>query len=553
MHRLLIVDDEPLIVHGLVDFIAQQERWPLEVYGALSAEEALAMLDRHRMDIVISDIGMPEMDGLELQKRIVRRWPKCKIIFLTGFNDFDYVQEAMRHQGLDYVLKAEGDDAVVQALEKAIEQIKEDIRKEELILQADKQLKLAIPSLQKELLSHILQGDLHSVTRLDSLFGELNVPFASDAPVMMAMVRYDHFGRFHSIYDRSLLSYSIQNIAQEVLTNSVSLVSIELDRSRMMWFMQPCPDGEGGGLSVNDLPYAGGCLELIQQTCRELLDMPLSFIMKEIAVPWAEVGDLYEEYNRLLSRGLGMGSEFLWIYDETTAMPHEGRHTPFHSGQLRSRIDLMTLYFQNGQKDAFEGVLSDIVAEGGRFTADPSIQQEIYYSLVPMFLSQLNRLSGEEQRGLIDIGRLTGLGAHVSWNEAMEYLRKLSSSMFAESRGGMEREENVVVHKVQRYVQEHLGGDLSLVAIGDVIGHNSKYLSRLYKKATGEDLSAYISGTKLKKAQEMLKDTNMKIYEVSAAIGFLSEPYFYRFFRKATGMTPQDYRDLHGGGIHEHL
>jgi len=553
MHRLLIVDDEPLIVHGLVDFIAQQERWPLEVYGALSAQEALAILDRHRMDIVISDIGMPEMDGLELQKKIVRRWPKCKIIFLTGFNDFDYVQEAMRHQGFDYVLKAEGDDAVVQALEKAIEQIKEDIRKEELILQADKQLKLAIPSLQKELLSHILQGDLHAVTRLDAFFAELNVPLAADAPVMMAMVRFDRFGRFHSIYDRSLLSYSIQNIAQEVLTTSVRLVSVELDLSRMMWFMQPCRDEEGEGLRENALLYVGGCLELIQQTCKELLDMPLSFIMKEIAVSWSEVGDLYEEYNRLLSRGLGMGSEFLWIYDEKTTMSNGSRYTPFHSGQLRNRIDLMTLYLQSGQKEAFDGVLADVVAEGGRFAGDPTIQQEIYYSLVPMFLSHLNRLSGEERNGLIDISRLTGPGAHVSWNEAMEYMKGLSSAIFAESRGGMEREENVVVHKVQRYVQEHLGGDLSLVTIGDVIGHNSKYLSRLYKKATGEDLSGYISGTKLKKAQEMLKDTKMKIYEVSAAIGFLSEPYFYRFFRKATGMTPQDYRDLHGGRANEYL
>jgi len=548
MYRLLIVDDEPLIVHGLVDFIMQQDCWPLEVYGALSAKEALDMLGRHRMDIVISDIGMPGMDGLELQKRIVRRWPKCKVIFLTGFNDFDYVQEAMRHQGFDYVLKAEGDDAVIQALEKAIEQIKEDIRKEELIVKADRQLKLAIPSLQKKLLSHILQGDLHTVTRLETFFAELNVPLAADAPVMMAMVRFDHFGRFHSIYDRSLLSYSIQNIAQEVLTSAVRLVFVELDQSRMMWFMQACPGGEEDGLRENALLYVGGCLELIQQTCKELLDMPLSFIMKEISVPWSEVGALYEEYNRLLSRGLGISSEFLWIYDETTAMPHGGRFTSFHSGQLRNRIDLMTLYLQSGQKEAFDAVLMDVVVEGGRFTGDPAIQQEIYYSLVPMFLSQLNRLSGDEQNGLIDIGRLIGLGTHVSWGEAMEYLKKLSSMMFAESRGGMEREENVVVRKVQRYVKEHLGGDLSLVAIGDVIGHNSKYLSRLYKKATGEDLSSYISGTKLKKAQAMLKDTNMKIYEVSAAIGFLSEPYFYRFFRKATGMTPQDYRDLHGDG-----
>ncbi|MFC5403386.1 response regulator transcription factor [Cohnella soli] len=548
MHRVLIVDDEPLIVHGLVDFLAQQEHWALEVYGALSAEEALALLGKHRMDIVVSDIGMPEMDGLELQKRIIRQWPKCKVIFLTGFNDFDYVQEAMRHQGVDYVLKAEGDDAVVRALEKAIEQIGEEIRKEELVAQADKQLKLALPSLQRELLSHILQGDQHAITKLEKLFAELNVPLAADAPVLMAMVRVDHFGRFHSIYDRSLLIYSIRNIAQEILTSSVRLVSVELDRSRTMWLMQLAGTDEIGGLRENIPQYIGGCLELIQMTCRDLLDTPLSFIMKRTSVRWERSADLYEEYNRLLSRGLGMGSEFLWVYDEGSSEAASGSaRAPFNSGQLRSRIDLMTLYLQNGQKEAFDGALAEVIRDGDRYEGDPAIRQEIYYSLVPMYLTQLNRLSGEERERLFDIDRLTGLGAHVSWKEAMAYLQELSGAIFAESRGGMEQEENVVVQKVQRYVREHLGDDLSLVAIGDVIGHNSKYLSRLYKKATGEDLSSYISGMKLKKAQEMLKDTQMKIYEVSAAIGFLSEPYFYRYFRKATGMTPQEYRDLHGG------
>ncbi|MDG0790091.1 response regulator [Cohnella ginsengisoli] len=91
MYRLLIVDDEPIIVNGLIDYFSQSDQWPLEVYGVSSAEEALQLLLQNRMDIVITDIGMPEMNGLELQKRIVAQWPRCKIIF------FDRVQSVRIH------------------------------------------------------------------------------------------------------------------------------------------------------------------------------------------------------------------------------------------------------------------------------------------------------------------------------------------------------------------------------------------------------------------------------------------------------------------------
>lgn len=146
----------------------------------------------------------------------------------------------------------------------------------------------------------------------------------------------------------------------------------------------------------------------------------------------------------------------------------------------------------------------------------------------------------------MDLFKLTRMEEHASWGAAAEYFEGLAATIFSHTHVGMEREEHAVVNKIHQYVHEHLDKDVSLVCIGDAIGHNSKYLSRLYKKITGEDLSQYIARIKLARAQALLKETHMKIYEVSAAIGFLSEPYFYRFFRKATGFTPQEYRDLHG-------
>lgn len=550
MHRLLIVDDEPIIVNGLVDFFAQNDELDLEVSGAFSALEALELLRTTRMDIVISDVGMPEMDGLALQKRILAQWPRCKVIFLSGYNEFGYIQEAIRHQGFDYVLKAEGDDAILEAVRKALEQTRKELHADELLQRANRQLELALPSLQKELLRNILQGDPHphTATRLRELFADLQMPLDADKPTLGVMVRMDAYRHESDLYDRKRQLINIQNVAAEFLRGAVMFVQVELDQSCLLWFIQPGPHNRDETDWAELVKWIGGSLELIQQTSKELLEAPLSFIMKDEPVPWSGVDGLYEEYRRILSRGLGMGQEYLRIYRDCPAIGKLA-DSSFHRGQFMALVDQMQLHLQNGRQQSFDAAFAEIDGLGARFVQQMSVIQEIYYSLVPVFLSLINRSDALAAGTRFDIDRLLSMDKHASWPDAVACFREIADAIFEGGRTGMQQEENGVVQKIERYVLEHLDDDLSLVKIGDVIGHNSKYLSRLYKRNTGDDLSAFIRRTKLLRAQTLLRDSNLKIYEISAAVGFLSDPYFYRFFRKATGMTPQEYRDRCGNAL----
>ncbi|MBW7462077.1 response regulator, partial [Paenibacillus sepulcri] len=121
MYNLLIVDDEPRIVSGLYEQFLDWKPEELNVYRAYSPLEALAILTGSKMDIVLTDIHMPGMSGIELQQKIHERWPRCKVIFLTGYSDFDYIQSAMRNGGMDYILKVEGDEPILAAVGRAIE------------------------------------------------------------------------------------------------------------------------------------------------------------------------------------------------------------------------------------------------------------------------------------------------------------------------------------------------------------------------------------------------------------------------------------------------
>ena len=116
MYRILIVDDEEVIVNGLYSMLSNFNTMELDVYKAYSGEEAIQWLARTRMDIVLTDIHMPEINGLQLLKEIKTRWPWCRVIFLTGHNEFEYAYKAIQYNGVRYLLKTEGYNKIIKTV-----------------------------------------------------------------------------------------------------------------------------------------------------------------------------------------------------------------------------------------------------------------------------------------------------------------------------------------------------------------------------------------------------------------------------------------------------
>ena len=124
MYRLLLVDDEPDIVEGLYNAFYNYEGLELDIFKAYSAYEALDILNSERIDIVLSDISMPGMNGLEMMRQVKSRWPHCQVIFLSGYTEFDYIYQANQLEAVSYILKTEGYDVVKENLHKAVQRIR---------------------------------------------------------------------------------------------------------------------------------------------------------------------------------------------------------------------------------------------------------------------------------------------------------------------------------------------------------------------------------------------------------------------------------------------
>lgn len=120
MKNLLIVDDEVLLAEGLHDTLAEAFVGRLQVFCCYSAERALEIADNVQIDILLTDINMPDCSGLELHRRLQEKQPECRVIYLTGYSEFEYARTALEQHAFAYVLKGEGDDVVISTIERAL-------------------------------------------------------------------------------------------------------------------------------------------------------------------------------------------------------------------------------------------------------------------------------------------------------------------------------------------------------------------------------------------------------------------------------------------------
>ncbi|MBO7745149.1 response regulator [Paenibacillus sp. MWE-103] len=555
MYRLLIVDDEPIIVEGLSELFLQSD-YPLEVYQAFDGMEALSIARKLRIDILMTDIEMPEMNGIELQKEVLRLWPRCKSIFLTGYNDFDYIQSSIRGGAIDYVLKTEGDDSIVASVEKAIRVIAEEVSYEGLIANARSSLKLALPALRKEYLTGLLEGEASPPATRRERFAQLEVPLDPDLPVVMAVGRIDRWREDATGGDKVLFAYSINNIFEEFVAVEFDLTYFRGDHERLVWLLQPKTESgyrqaivgkpplhAGAGAEADpeaDLhAYLLGMLESMQDACSRYLKLACSFVVSSEPFAWDALASKYERLSRLFGRGLGLGSEMLLSDDRAKESGDEKARSKV------KRIRLLDQYLMQKERAKFEQLFDEIAeAVGEPATLEAGLPLEVFYELSAIFIPHLNRFDAlGAAAGHAVTSKLFSIREHRSWREVAGFFRELADLLFERMEGGNEQETSEVVEQLHRYVEAHIEGDLSLNRLAEHVYLTPFYLSRLYKQKTGHSISDYITRTRIESAKRLLGESALKIHEVGMRIGYDSPSYFTRFFKKATLLTPQEYRD----------
>lgn len=564
MFRLLIVDDEEIIVNGLYEILNNLKNVDLDIYKAYSGEEAINWLRRTRMDIVLSDINMPEIDGIELLNEIQSRWPSSKVIFLTGYANFDYIYSAIQYQNVGYILKSEDPDIVVSAVLDAISELKKSNEMEYFIQESKEQINTAKNLLQKELLLHLLHGN-QSIAFDNKEFEKLEIQLNREYPVILVMGENAGSNKDSSYWEQVEYVYSMKQIIERKIWIKVISTIIVDDGNRFYLFVQPKDvvsvksKTEQDELYANVVTFMKGILELVQNTTtseKNNKNNNISFIMNRTPCDWEILYHKFNKFSRILGDMDALSSNSVFIEEELDLYQEEEQtQKPIIESDIAQTIVLEKIHHQStdwigtligrGQQDEYFERLSEYTEVlKGIESKNNSIAIEIYFRCATAILIYINERKLNNQLAFkIGQNKLMRIDLHSSWIEAVGYLFQISQAVFDVRSEEEANRTDKLIDKIHLYIKDHIGEDLSLVKLSEQVYLNPSYLSRFYKQVTGENISDYIDRLRIEGAKTMMKNGKFKINEISIQVGYENPASFTRFFKKMTLCTPQEYYD----------
>lgn len=553
MYRLLIVDDEPAIVEGLVQMFQEREELDLDICKAYSAFEAIEIIKKTKIDVVLSDIRMPEKNGLQLMDEILFYWPSCKIIFLTGHNEFDYVYTAIQKNVESYILKTEEDQVVIGAVTNALKKIEDELGNNDLVDKARKQMLVMAPLLNKELFEALLLGENVADLLSEDLFAGQELKLKGDSPVLILVGKMDCWPEGMSYANKRNALYSVRNLVEQYLPTSMINEDIVYENSTIVWFIQLHSDTDRfrneddaidwGGL----VTYLKGVLESVQNACRDLLQMDVSFIISRGAVEWDSIHKEFELMKAMIRKrsaaglkmtimDLGMTNGFFKV---------EPAKVSAYSDEFNKKLRLLEKKLDEGDELQAEIVCRDLISSlKNDMAQNYLVGLERYYMFVLVFLAYINGQNITERiKDHRHFENFAMMDIPGDWLTTEAFYIELGKQICMEKKEQVDKGENLLVERIHRFINENLGGDLSLARIAEVVYFNPSYLSRFYKQLTGRNLSDYINTAKAEAAVSMLEDMQVKINEIALKLGFESPSYFTAFFRKMKEVSPQEFRD----------
>lgn len=529
MRTLLIVDDHKLLVDSMAHTIAWESVGIGTVYKAYSGPEAMALLELHNVDVLITDIRMPGLTGLELieQARVVH--PELQCVLLTGYAQFEYARKAIELRAINYLVKPVQDEQLLET----VGQITENLESHSEADRSRQSLRFNLPLLRGKLLLELLAEDGVPRRSLEDKLSMYELAYKEGDSCRIILVDPGFSLDHYSAPDRSLLEYSILNIVEETLSPVFELWIAQSEFRQIVILVKQ-------RIALADDSSYRISTEWLRANVRQYLKSNLSvFVSKELEFP-SGLPQAYWRGMALLQRHSGDPNGAFVLEDEEV----DGTNKTKSLRKLHQAPTLMQLAESNniqGLRDKFRSLFEELQSVGPH-SIPLLIEARVH--LLSCFVSIAHRRGRvlAEMIGPWHTDLTQPIHSHEKLKEwADAVLELLTQDLNLEEHADV---HGHVVNQVQRYVHDHLDKDIGLQAISEHVYLNSAYLSKIYKDKTGVKLSDFILQTRMERAKLLLKEHDRKIYEIAEMVGYQSTQHFIREFKKYYGSTPKIYRSI---------
>lgn len=508
--HLLIVDDEPTIRKGLSNFIKWDTLDSIVDAAACDGAEAMELIRQKQPDIVITDIRMPLVDGIALSKFIYEEYPQIKVILLTGYADFQYAQAAIRYAVSDFLLKPTSKDKLIEAVKKAQAAIA-DFRNQTIIQKED------FTYLQEQYLAEITSAPKANAELLER---SLNYKIELSRFYAIAFQIHTPLNQRNE-YDSSGL--------KSILSQQPATCYVYGYESRLVIWLYRTEQTDKGSLRA------------LRNTCEELFSSMQSLYDIRLNAGISLPHNGLEELSAAVIEAIGALN--MNFYNDSSISSFETRVEREYF-DTESEFTMELYHFENMMKEwAFEDarkwihiLFSKLRVNLTRSFDVKNVCAQIYYicsrilikkNLIPPSPAMIEQIQS--------CTALSQLEEHI-----LQLFDRVTDML---THKGMVL--SPLVEKAMIYIHSHLDETLSLEIIADHVHVNPTHLSRTFKKDCGENITEFINKVRIEKAQELLSFSNTLAYEVAEKVGFNDPAYFSAIFKKYTGLSPKEFKQIH--------
>lgn len=524
--RIMLVDDEALARIEIRSLIPWGEHGNRLVGEAANGKEALRLSKECKPDIIIADIVMPEMDGLDLIEQVKKELPLCKFIIVSCMDKLDFYKKAISLNVSDYILK---DTIQAEELLQVLERVTAEIDKNRVYSDYDDSGKEFINkyAILMEFLNLVFEKKIRDEAAVRRKFDSFGIRFSSERIYVMTFA-LDYPEVADTGYDGAL-DDSIVMVCQTIIARMGGGYIYKNKENRIVAIFA-CPPGLEGESFIRS------SFSSMQDTIGQYFDLRVT-----AGVSGEKQGftDLHEGYREALSSMDAM------IFDRMGQVHFHGesRGEDLELGlAIKARkkeiSSIQSVFELDGLKRNLEE-LRELFRLPKSITSDQV--KEIYRFIAFKILELLNNNGSPENKVLGERFNATeAISGARTVGELHSRLLELVGRLQAYYYGKIESKQLQIVNEINAFIEDNLDRKISLKEISQKVHSSREYICRLYKKETGENLTHYIVKRKLEKSKELLI-ANHSITQITGALGFMSDSYFIKVFKAQTGMTPTQF------------
>lgn len=536
--KLLILDDEPILRQGIVNKVIKSGL-PLDIVGeAGDGIAGLELVRREAPDIVITDIRMPGMDGIEFIEQAQRINEQLHFIVISGYSDFEYAKRALRLGVFDYLLKPVEDDQLKDSLSQIIYKIEQARKSTAEMIRLRNETDLSRETLRQQYMTRMIQQaespDTRSAER-DEQLARIESKYRNYLAVVLVVepIQLPHYS--FRLGDENLIWFAVENVMSERIESTGRdgiLFQHSLHENEMVYLL--------GIESQNESLVVQDWLQEVRFGLQNYLKLQVTIAIGTIVDQIGQMPLSYRHAKLALRNQMIHGTGQIYDYESLQKRSVE-------RGVLLTDEDESKLIYWLNDYNAI-ALQSWIELRIQSLAHSPSATyMQLEWLCVDLYLlfrkyllantSEMEWIIGEMDDLLLWLQKLS------TWQDAVNQMQRIAGNIvgyLSQSNPGSNKD---LMEEVKLYMEAHFASSITLQSISERFYIHPNYFSRRFKEKHGQTFVDYLTAIRMKKAMDWIRETELQVQQIANKVGFEDASYFTSVFRKFYGLTPKQYRD----------